>query len=149
MIHIGGTAAGLPDDRFTLTLTAPENQELARTSVTVNDGQWQLDLLHGYADVPSEVVIGAYPDDPAITDPYDLAIVVIGGLQYRPEGRYGHFTLDRTDMGGDLMPVSGFASGLGEDPLTLRLLSGSGRSHQRGQCGPGGPFRPQRSRLDC
>jgi hypothetical protein len=125
VLRISGTAEGLPDGRFRLRLSATSDETLASRTVTVADSRWQVDLLHGYADVPSEVLIGAYPLDSS-SEAYDLVIIALGGLDYRPEGRYAAFTLATTTLGGDVMPVSGIASGFGESPLLLRLLDPAG-----------------------
>lgn len=125
-VRISGTASGLPDDQFALVLTASEEQALARVTIPVEDGQWQIDLLHGYNDVPSEVIIAAYPLSDAQSDPYDLHIVAMAALEHRPEGTYGFLTLESTSLGGGIMPVRGIASGLGDAPLIVRLLTATG-----------------------
>jgi hypothetical protein len=95
-------------------------------TVNVNEGYWQLDLLHGYSGVPSEVIIAAYPLGDSEAAPYDLRIVAMSSLEHRPEGSYAFLMLDSTILGGDIMPVNGIASGLGDTPLTLRLLNTEG-----------------------
>lgn len=126
VVHISGTASGLPDERFVLVLTAPADQELARMTVLASEGQWQLDLLHGYNGVPSEVTVAAYPTESDSALPYDERIVAMAGLEYRPEGHYARLFQDQTTIGGDTMPIGGTASGLGDNQLTLRLLTPDG-----------------------
>jgi hypothetical protein len=124
VIQLSGTAANLPDNQFALTLSGPDAIELARSTVQVVDGRWQIELPHSYQDVPIEVAITAGSTDPRIETPYDVVLVALAGLDYRPEGTYGSiiFPTEGSTVGGDSLQVEGLTSGLIENRLNLRLL---------------------------
>ncbi len=123
VLQIAGTATGLPANQFLLTLVGPDEVELARSIISVNEGRWQVELPHTYQDVPIEVAITAKSPDPNISTPYAVGLIALGGLDYRPEGTYGYITFPPagSSVGGDSVQVEGLASGLPDNRLAVRL----------------------------
>ena len=125
-MRLSGTASGLPDDRFLLALVSAEGSDIARVTVAVQDGQWQLELLPGYSGVPTEVSIRALATDATITTPYYQRLVLLGSLKYRPEGRFAQITggiAADGSAGGESLQISGRSSGLADGELRLQLLN--------------------------
>jgi hypothetical protein len=130
-----GTASGLPNNTFTLEIVGVDDEIIARSSVTMTDGQWMVELPHSYTGEPIEVSIYAIPSDPDLTSDlrYDTGTIILAGLSYRPEGIFGTVTFPTADstVSGETIPVSGTASGLFEGTMLLGLYSEDGTEISR------------------
>ena len=124
LIQIAGTAVDLPTNTFILTLMGPDEIELAQTTVSVDDGSWQVELSVEYQDEPVEVAITAESPNRDINSPYDIVLIAVSGLDYRPEGTFGSITFptDDSTIGGDSIQVEGLASGLQDNRLVIQLI---------------------------
>ena len=128
VIHISGSAAGVPNNQFELTLTGPDTQSIASSTIRLAGDSWRIEMPHRYMGEPIEVTIAARPVDASISSAYDLVTIAIAGLEYRPAGAFGAITFPEDGMstGGDQIPVAGTASGIINNQLTLTLLSAGG-----------------------
>jgi hypothetical protein len=135
VLLVRGTAQGLPNNTFTLEVVGIDDEIIARSTVIVSDGQWSVELPHSYSGEPMEVSLYALPSDADLTSQqhYDTAAVVLAGLSYRPEGTFGTITapVGGTTVGGELVPVSGTASGLFEGTLLLGIYAADGTEISR------------------
>ncbi len=129
-LSLRGTAQGLAGNTFTVEVVGVDDEIIARSSVTVTDGQWAVELPHGYGGEPMEVSIYALPSDVDLTSDlrYDVGTVVLAGLSYRPEGTFGSITSPAVgdSVGGEYILVTGTASGLFEGTLLLGLYDPDG-----------------------
>jgi hypothetical protein len=121
LIQISGMALDIPDNQFVLRLTDSAGLELQRAVVKPTSPAWQIELPHTYDDTPVEVTLTAQPDD--MTEPYTARTLILAGIRHRPEGAFGSITqpTDQTTVGGDVIPVSGTASGVPDNILTVQL----------------------------
>jgi hypothetical protein len=135
MIYIQGTAEGLPNNTFTMEVVSVDDTIIARVTTTVTDGNWIVELPHQYTGEPVEVTIYAIPTDGDVaTDAsYDTAMIILAGNSYRPEGVFGSITSPVAGgaVGGESIQITGTASGLFENALTLGLYGADGAEISR------------------
>jgi Immunoglobulin-like domain of bacterial spore germination len=122
-LWIAGEADNVPQAGFKLRVVTAEDVVLAETTVQPQDGQWLVELVHGYTGDPSEVSIYALALDERIVQDYDIETILIAPLAMRPEGVFGsiHAPQDGATPGGDTILVTGSASGVFENQFTLTL----------------------------
>ncbi len=127
-MYLSGTASGV--DSFTLQLLGPDGTILARDTIRVSGGEWQKELAHGYTGEPIEVTIVAAPEHAPLPleTAYDIAIVALAGLSYRPDGAFGSITspTPNSNVGGDSFEATGMVSGVFENTFTLSLIGADG-----------------------
>jgi hypothetical protein len=124
-VYLSGTAQNITT--FHLQLIGTDKNVLARATVQVKDGQWQVEVPHTYMGEPTEVTIFALPaDDAAEGSEYGVTTIALAGKTYRPEGTFGQITdpAAGSAVGGDSIQVSGSASGVFENTFTLALMNG-------------------------
>ncbi len=127
LMHLSGTAQNL--SQFTLKLVNVDDTVIAQAEIQVgDDGNWQLELVHGYNGEPTEVTILALPSPEDERD-YDIAIVMMAASSHRPDGTFGSiFTPFEGDtVSGDTIEVMGTASGLFEGDFILELVGSDGQ----------------------
>lgn len=126
-LRLGGTASDLPADGFSLQLLVDETP-IVDTIVQPDGESWSLELVHGYAGEPIEATLIASSPNPLVMGDYDRATVVLASLEYRPEGAFGAllFPTDGLVLGGDVIQVSGTASGIPDNTLTVILENDGG-----------------------
>ena len=129
LIALSGVASDLPGDVFALTLTGPDGEHIAGTTVRGASGSWSIELAHTYTGEPLEVTISARPFDTTVTGEYTQRTIALAGLSYRPEGIFGSITLptDDSTVGGEFLLVTGTASGVAGNDLTIDLIADDGR----------------------
>lgn len=134
VLNVSGTANSLPNNQFTLQLENIDGDTVNQSVITVaENGNWEVELTHGYSGEPSEFTILALPTNGATSDDYDAASVVIAGNSYRPEGTFGSIIspADGSTIGGDSVEVTGTASGLFENEFVLALVDSNGNEVSR------------------
>jgi hypothetical protein len=122
-VSLSGTSAGV--GQFRIELVNPDNKVIAGETVTPGaDGKWSLQLKHGYTGEPTEITVAARPANGG--DDYDERTIALAGAQYRPQGTFGTILEpgEGGSAGGDQIPVSGTASGVFENTLTVELSGG-------------------------
>ncbi len=121
-LTISGTATTAD---FALKMIGPDEKIIAQTTVQAQSSDWKVELVHGYSGEPIEVNILAVPIDAASDLDYDIATILIAPLDSRPEGLFGSITMPSEDdsVGGEAIQVSGTASGLPENLLSIALIS--------------------------
>lgn len=120
---------------FRVQISDDNGDLLAQATVDAPAGEWSLELVHNYTGDPVEAIIRALPvvtpasDDDAGETIYSAVSVLLADLSHRPPGTWGRITLPANgdDMGGDLIPVAGLASGVADNTLTLTLTAADGR----------------------
>ncbi|MFN8375852.1 MAG: Gmad2 immunoglobulin-like domain-containing protein [Anaerolineae bacterium] len=134
-LTLRGTAQGLASNSFILEVVGVDDEIIARSTVTVTDGQWAVELPHNYSGEPIETAIYALPPDADLTSElrYDVGTIVLAGLSYRPEGTFGTITSPPSGntVGGEFVPVSGTASGLFEGTLLVGMYGSDGAEISR------------------
>lgn len=137
-----GEATDLPEDQLRLVLTGPEGEIIAGATVQVTAGTWQTLLIHHYNGEPIEVTLSVYPADPAAATPYIQQPIVLAGLRYRPEGASGSilFPAEGDTVGGQMLLVTGTASGVPEHTLTIDLLNEDGQMLTRTYASTTNPY---------
>jgi hypothetical protein len=123
MIYLSGTLQGEPLG-FRLELIGTDDTIIAQTTLNEEPGNWQVELIHGYAGDPSEITIRAVADDDP-TQTYDTVTVFIADSDHRPPGSFGTIIEPAPDsgVGGDSILVQGTASGLFENEFILVLVA--------------------------
>jgi hypothetical protein len=123
VLIISGTAT-TPD--FALKLVAPDETIIAQTTIQSQADTWQIELVHSYNGEPIEVNVSAVPIDTNITTEYDTLTIVLSRIENRPEGIFGSITSpsEGGTVGGEVIPISGMASGLSE--ISLALIGSDG-----------------------
>jgi hypothetical protein len=122
-VSLSGTSNGV--ELFRIELINPDNNVIAGETVTPGvDGKWSLQLKHGYTGEPTEITLAARPVNGG--DDYDIRTIALAGAQYRPPGTFGTILEpgEGGTAGGDQIPVSGSASGVFENTLTVELSGG-------------------------
>ncbi len=118
---------------FRVQISGDGGEVLAQATVEAAAGEWSLELVHNYTGEPIEAVIRAVPVTDAADDEsetiYSAVSVLLADLSYRPDGTRGRITVpaDGDDMGGDVIPVAGLASGVADNAITLTLTAEDGR----------------------
>lgn len=129
-LYLTGTADNLPDEGFRLQVITDNDETLMETVVTPPDERdnWTTEVAHEYDGDPIQAQVLALPADSDITIEYDRETIVISSQDNRPEGVFGSVTLPTDDatVGGDVIPVSGTASGLFENTLIVTLTASDG-----------------------
>jgi len=124
-LTLSGTASA---SNFALKLVAPDEQVIAETTIQTQGDEWTVELIHNYAGEPIEVNILAVPVDATITTEYDIATILLAPLESRPEGTFGSITMptEGDTVGGEMIQVSGMASGFAENTLSIALIGSDG-----------------------
>ena len=119
-IRISGDLLGSPQV-FSIHLFTPDEQVIAETSVDAQPGEWQVELVHGYAGTPTEVEVVAASADGTV---FDTSTVLLSDVSNRPDGSFAtiDLPLDGDTVGGDTIPIQGRASGIEGGQLTLQLV---------------------------
>jgi hypothetical protein len=128
-----GSATNTPDNQFLLELRDLNDETLTRKTVSVEDGRWSVEIIHGYTGEPSEFTLIAQPvpstaqennTDENSDDSYAIQTLVISDLSYRPEGVYGTIgsLADGTSIGGDSIGIYGNLSGVALEDAQLLLI---------------------------
>lgn len=118
---------------FRIEIGDDEGGILAQATVEAQAGDWSLELVHNYQGDPIEAVIRAVPitQDPAGENEtiYSAVSMLLADLSHRPDGTHGRITMpaDGDNMGGDIIPVAGLASGVADNTITLTLTADDGR----------------------
>jgi hypothetical protein len=122
-VSLSGKSTGV--GQFRIELVNPDNKVIAGETVTPGaDGKWSLQLKHGYTGEPTEITLAARPVSGG--DDYDERTIALAGAQYRPQGTFGTILEpgEGGTAGGDEISVSGSASGVFENTLTVELSGG-------------------------
>lgn len=136
LLYMSGSAQSVPGNQFQIVLTGVDDQTIAQTTVQIgSDNKWKLELPHGYTGDPTEVTVTAranYPGAPADSDYADESIV-LSSKDHRPEGTFGRITSpdEGSTVGGDMIQVTGTASGVFENQFTVEMLDDKGNSLAR------------------
>ncbi|MDQ7027342.1 MAG: hypothetical protein Q9P01_08290 [Anaerolineae bacterium] len=127
-LWLAGESDNVPDDGFKIRVVTAEDELLAETTVQPQNGQWLIELVHGYTGDPTEVLVYALPVDERITQDYDIATILISSLEQRPEGVFGQILSPQNNdtPGGDEILVVGSASGVFENQFTLAMFQPDG-----------------------
>ncbi len=132
LLYAAGTS-DRPNTRFTLLLLLPDDTVLMQASVLTDaDGAWSLELVHGYSGEPAELTLVARPQQDPLSAtppaPYASTTVLIADSRYRPAGTFAGLTFPApgAEVGGETIPVSGAASGLPNNSLTIALIGADG-----------------------
>jgi hypothetical protein len=121
-VYLAGTAENVPGNRFRLTAMTADDQPLFDTSIIVENGQWSYEAPNTRTGDPVELTISALPDKASGPD-LDIVSIMLSNESQRPEGVFGSFTspFDGDTVGGEVIPISGTASGLFEGNLNIGL----------------------------
>ncbi|GAB4508752.1 MAG: hypothetical protein OHK0046_02160 [Anaerolineae bacterium] len=113
-----------PPQQFTLQLVGADDTVLATTDVNTQQAMWQIEFVHGYTGSPTEATVRALSGEAIV----DSTAILLSELEQRPEGIYGSLLtpINGTEVGGDLIQVTGRASGLPENSLTVDLVAPDG-----------------------
>jgi hypothetical protein len=124
-LTISGTAT---TSNFALKMIGPDEKIIAQTTVQAQEDDWKVELVHSYRGEPIEVNILAVPTDADSDLDYDIATILIAPLDSRPEGVFGSITApsDGDSVGGEVIQISGTASGLPENLLSIALIGSDG-----------------------
>lgn len=127
-LWLAGESDNVPDEGFKIRIVTAEDEILAETTIQPENGQWQLEIVHGYAGDPTEVLVYALPVDERITQDYDITTILISSLEQRPDGVFGRILSPQNSdtPGGDEILVIGSASGVFENEFTLAMLRPDG-----------------------
>ncbi len=124
-LYLSG-AANLPSNQFRLTVINALDETLLDTLITVQDGRWSYDMPNAPTGDPIEVTISALPATGGLD--LDTVSVVLASEAQRPAGVYGAILapFEGDTVGGEIIPVSGTASGLFEGALNVDLTKPDG-----------------------
>lgn len=123
-IAFRGTAQNLPAEGFRLSILDTDDELVAEANIIPDaTGNWALELAHGHEGEPSEYAAIALPANPETFGDYAMTSFIIAEESYRPDGTYGILLQPSPEevVGGDVIPVTGTASGLFENTLVLTL----------------------------
>jgi hypothetical protein len=122
LLTFSGTASGVPGSRFLLVLADAQGQA-ASVVVPIADGVWQAFVPFAAAE-PAVLTVEARALQRGLHSPYAAAPVAVSPLAQRPPGRYGViFSPVGEVVGGEMIPVLGSVSGVGERAVTLQMLA--------------------------
>jgi hypothetical protein len=143
ILYLSGTANGVPGDRITLIVTGPDGETLAQADTTIKAGQWQVELPHRYNGEPTEVTIRVLPARTSSDTDYTNRIIALADLRYRPDGLFGTITtpVNNSAGGGELLRITGTASGMRADTLSVDLIADEGHIVTRTYASTTNPYR--------
>jgi hypothetical protein len=126
VLHLSGTASSTPN--FLLRLVGPDDTTISEATVQVQGSNWEVELAHGYDGEPIEVTVLALPTDARTSGDYDIATIALSSINNRQPDIFGSITAPLGDgtVGGEIIPVSGTASGLPENTLSVALIGADG-----------------------
>jgi len=126
-ITVSGRLVGQPQ-QFTVQVVTLDDEILVESTLDEQPGDWSVEVIHGYTGDPTEIEIRAVPGGTS-ADVFDRAGVLISDASNRPDGAFGSIILpaDGSEIGGDLIPVEGRASGATENTITIELARADGR----------------------
>jgi hypothetical protein len=121
-VYLAGTAENVPTGKFRLTAMTADDQPLFDASITVENGAWSYEAPNTRTGDPVELTISALPNGETGPD-LDIVSIMLSNESQRPEGVFGSFTspFDGDTVGGEVIPISGTASGLFEGNLNIGL----------------------------
>ena len=124
-LFVAGTASA--PQTFRVELVDFNGAVIADGIVETAGGGWSLEVPHSYQGDPGEATVRAVPLDEG-SDQYDQSLVLLSPLDERPEGAFGTVTFPAVgaEVGGDVIPVEGRASGLPGNALTIELIGDDG-----------------------
>lgn len=122
IFYVAGTATNLPAAGFILRAISTDEQVIGEMTVQPEGDSWAVELEHTRPEEPTEITLFALPVGNVAGD-YDVISVVLSSEDQRPEGVFGTILtpFEGDEVGGDIIPVFGTASGLFEGTLIVAL----------------------------
>jgi hypothetical protein len=116
VLNVGGGADANAPDSLLVRVVNLDGEMIAETATAVEDGVWDLELVHGYSGDPTEAIVEVRPASDPDSGVYASAEIVLSSLPHRPEGVSGSIDSppEGVEMGGDVLPVSGRVSGVND-----------------------------------
>ena len=121
LLFASGSIQGV--DAFQLRVETVDGDVLYDAKITGIDGHWRREIVHGYSGEPIEAVIRAKSANSQVKSVYDEVPILISSLAYREEGIIGKilFPTEQQTVGGDSIQVTGTASSIPDNRLSLML----------------------------
>ncbi len=121
-LYISGTAVNVPASGFILRAISADDAVIAEITIVPDGENWSVELTHTRPTEPTEITLYALPVGDVVGD-YDVVSIVLSLEDERPEGTFGMILapFENDEMGGDVIPVYGTASGLFENTLIVVL----------------------------
>lgn len=126
VLYVAGNAQGVEGLRF--QLVSADGRLLAETTLQPVAETWSIELVHGYSGDPMPVTVSIWPLVSDGQAAYTMANLTLAALEHRPEGAFAYVVTPQQgdSMGGDLIMVSGRASGQTSYAITVTLADSSG-----------------------
>lgn len=115
-------------DAFRLTIETVDGELLFDGMIDGINSSWQREIVHGYQGEPIEAILTARSTDRRVSLVYDELAILIASMTYREEGIFGQILLPSEDqqVGGDAIQISGTASGIPDNRLSIMLRHDEG-----------------------
>jgi len=115
-------------DAFRLTIETVDGELLFDGMIDGINSSWQGEIVHGYQGEPIEAILTARSTDRRVSLVYDELAILIASMTYREEGIFGQILLPSEDqqVGGDAIQISGTASGIPDNRLSIMLRHDEG-----------------------
>ncbi|MBC8099192.1 MAG: hypothetical protein H7Y11_07095 [Armatimonadetes bacterium] len=126
-LDVAGVYSGTPPNtRLSVLVVDATGQSIARSSIDATaDAPWSLEVVHGYTGDAQPMTVQVLAPDGAVLA---SSTVLFAPLSERPDGAF--ITLltpeNGRTIGGDAVLVSGTASGIRDNRLTLTLTGDDG-----------------------
>lgn len=121
-LYVAGSAANLPAGGFILRAISADDTVIGETTLIPDGENWSVELAHTRPTEPTEITLYALPIGDVLGD-YDVVSIVLSTEDQRPDGVFGMILtpFENDEMGGDMLPIYGTASGLFENTLIIAL----------------------------
>jgi hypothetical protein len=128
-LYVAGTLADVPSKALLVRLRTPGDEIIAEARVDAVQGEWSMEIVHGYTGAPTPAVVEVLPFDVPSAEPFSSAQILFAALEDRPEGMFVTLITpeDGREVGGDEVLVSGTASGIPERTFNVTLTNSSGQ----------------------
>ena len=128
-LYVAGTLADVPSKTLMVRLRA-DDQVLAQARVDAAQGEWSVEIVHGYNGMPTPVTVEVVPFDAPEAGVLASSQVMFASLDDRPEGSFVILLSpeDGREIGGDEVLVSGTASGIPGRTFTVSLTDSNSQT---------------------
>lgn len=126
VLAIAGTIEDV--DAFQLQIETLDGVMLFDGEIEGVDGRWSREIVHHYDGEPIEAVIRAKSTNSRVTLTYSEVPILIASRAYREDGIFGSilFPADQQSVGGDAIEITGTASGIPNNRLSIMLRHDEG-----------------------
>lgn len=126
LLYVSGTS-DRANSAFNLMLRRADGGIQAQTRITTDtNGDWSVELAHGYRSEPAAFDLLTFPiGDPTTAEtpqPYTSTTITIAASAQRPYGAFATIDPIPQPSGNQTVQISGTASGIAQNTFTLLLL---------------------------